>query len=670
MTTASRAGTVAVMRVVRTSAAGRWRSSLVQDVVLAAALLLAAELEVVLDGLGVDCAVLAVLATLPLALRRQAPVVSFACVAVLAPTLDRALGSPWGQQANALVFLILASSYAVGAHAPLRRSLAAIGGAMVWLATLEAVWGDGQDYAFLVLLLGVPWVAGRGVRKYRRQTARLHELTARLQAERAVSERIAVARERERMAHETHDAIAHTVGEMVVQASGAEHVFRANPARAREALAAVQQAGRDAVDELRAILGVLRSGDEPALPVGHAQLDLEPGRKTRTRSWRAFLDAGLALGLLALGVAYSLNAAALVGQRLPALLVQVVAVAAVALRGPRPFAALPLAALAYAGEALLVDGDPGSPATIAALLLTTYSAAARAGRLGAIGAAVLALGLPAVIALAIADADAADVILPVTIIGIPWLAGRAVAAYRRQSTELGVLAQRLARERDARARLAVLDERARLARELHDSVAHAISVMVLQAGAAEQVLDSRPERAREAMRAVQDVGRDALDQIGSLLGLLEPTDTRPPLSPRPGLADLEPLLGAVRQAGLPVRLTMVGAPRPLPAALDGAAYRVVQEAVTNALKHAAAASTDVTVRFAADGVHLDIVDTGTASPAPTLTGGHGLAGMRERVAQHGGLLRAGPVPGGSGFAVHAFLPYARARRAEPESVHA
>ena len=118
-----------------------------------------------------------------------------------------------------------------------------------------------------------------------------------------------------------------------------------------------------------------------------------------------------------------------------------------------------------------------------------------------------------------------------------------------------MLTQRLARERDARARLAVLDERARVARELHDSVAHAISVMVLQAGAAEQVLDTKPEQAQASMRAIQDVGREALDHLATLLGLLQATDDAPPpLVPRPGLADLERLLAAVRQAGLPVRL--------------------------------------------------------------------------------------------------------------------
>jgi signal transduction histidine kinase len=273
--------------------------------------------------------------------------------------------------------------------------------------------------------------------------------------------------------------------------------------------------------------------------------------RRRARGSLTLLDAGVALALLALGIVYALDAAAVAGHRAPALLLQVLAALAVAVRRPRPLAALAVATVAYAGEAILVHGDPGSPATIGALLLTTYSGAAHAGRRGAIAAACIALGATAAIAVLIAGGDAVDVLLPVTIVGIPWLAGRAVAAYRRQSEALGLIAERLARERSARARLAVLDERARVARELHDSVAHAISVMVLQAGAAEQTLDRRPDQARASMRAVQDVGREALEHLATLPGLLQPTDDRPPLAPRPGLADLDRLLAAVRQAGLP-----------------------------------------------------------------------------------------------------------------------
>jgi signal transduction histidine kinase len=277
--------------------------------------------------------------------------------------------------------------------------------------------------------------------------------------------------------------------------------------------------------------------------------------------------------------------------------------------------------------------------------------------------------VPAALALAVGGADLADVALPVAIVGIPWLSGRAVAGYRRQSQELSLLTARLARERDARARLAVLNERARVARELHDAVAHAVSVMVLQAGAAEQVLEGDPALARAAIRAVQAVGREALDQLGSLLGLFAAPDQRPELTPRPSLAQLDGLLATVRQAGLPVEATTFGNAEPLAPALDGAAFRVIQEALTNALKHSAAAPTEVTIRYAADGLHLAIVDAG-APPHFIASGGHGLAGMRERVMHHGGRLRAGSAPDGSGFVVSAFLPYSATLRADRERVHA
>jgi signal transduction histidine kinase len=655
------------MPAVHGSGGGRWHSCLVVDLCLTAALLIAAELEVVVGGLGADCAALAAIATLPFAARRRMPVASFACVAVLAPTLDQALGAPWGQDANALVFLILLASYSVGAHAPPRRSLAAMLAAVAWLAALDTLWGDGEDYAFVLLLVGVPWLSGRGVRAYRVQAARLGELASRLEEERAVSERVAVARERHRMAHETHDAIAHAVGEMVLQASGAELVLVREPERARRALAAIQRTGRKAVDELRQVLGILRATD--AYP---RSADFAPafGPASRRRYWPASADVALALLVLALGVGYALDAGDLAGHRGPGLLFQLAAAAAVGLRRRSPFVALGLSVAAFAGEALTVDGDPRSPAVIASLLLVTYSAAASADRREAVVVAALALGVPALVALVAAGADAADVLLPMAIFGIPLAAGRAVALYQRQTEELRILTARLASERDARARLAVLNERARVARELHDSVAHAISVMVLQAGAADQVLDSAPERACEALRAVQNVGREALDQLARLLGLLDSADGGPPLTPHPGLADVGRLLETVRRAGLPVRLQTLGDPEPLPAAVDGAAYRVIQEALTNALKHSGAAPTEVTIRYAVDGIGLEIVDRGRRSRTPGMAGGHGLAGMRERIGRHGGQLQAGPAAGGSGFAVSAFIPRAPAGDSDAAQVHA
>jgi signal transduction histidine kinase len=646
---------------------GRWQLSPVADLCLTTALLVAAELEVVLGGLGADCAALAAVATLPFAVRRSMPVVSFGCVAVLAPTLDRALGVPWGEDANALVFLILLASYGVGAHALPGRSLAAMLVAIAWLAALEAVWGDGEDYAFVVLLIGVPWLSGRVVRAYRVQAARLRELASRLEEERAVSERVAVARERHRMARETHDAIAHAVGEMVLQASGAEQVLAREPDRARRALAAIQRTGREAVDELRQVLGILRATD-----LDPRSADPVPGSKpaSRRRHWPASADAALALLVLAVGVVYALDAADLAGHRALGFVPQLLAAVAVRLRSGRPFAALGLGVAAFAGEALLVAGNPGSPAVIASLLLGAYSAAAKADRLQMIVVAPVALGVPALVAVVAKDGDAVDLLLPMAIFGIPLAAGRAAAVYRRQADELRVLAERLAHERDARARLAVLNERARVARELHDSVAHAISVMVLQAGAADQVLDSAPDQACDALRSIQDVGREALEQLARLLGLLDSASGPPPLTPHAGLDDLERLLETVRRAGLPVRLRILGDAEPLPAAVDGAAYRVIQEALTNALKHSGAAPTEVTIRYAADGVGLEIVDRGTRTPASHLSAGHGLAGMRERIERHGGRLCVGPAAGASGFAVSAFIPWATARAIDAERVHA
>jgi signal transduction histidine kinase len=639
------------------------------DVGLSMVAFAAAELEVLLKGLGPDCAALAALATLPLALRRRLPVVAFGCVAVLALTLVRALNAPWAENANALVFLVLLASYSVGAHAPLRHSLPALLAAVAWLVALDALWGDGEDYGFVLLLFGVPWLSGRGVRRYRRQADELRDIARRLEQERAVSERVAVARERHRIAHETHDAIAHAVGEMAMQASGAELVLEREPERARRALGAIQDTGREAVRELREVLGVLRSADDEVSPPFLDGASPPPAPASTQSSWPPFVDAGLALILLSLGVAYASSDAVFAGARWAAMLVQFAAATAIVLHQRRPRPALALSLAAYTGEGILVGGNPGSPATIAAVLLATYSAGADADRRAAIIAGLLALGVPIAVALVAARADAADV-LPFAIIGVPWLSGRAVTAYHRQSEALRALTATLLRERDARARLAVLEERARVARELHDSVAHAISVMVLQAGAAEEVLDRTPDQARQAIRAVQAVGREALHELGTLVGVLSPSDGHPPLAPRLGLGNLHGLLAAVRQAGLPVRLRILGNPEPLPAAVDGAAYRVIQEALTNALKHSGAAPTTVTLHYAPDGVQLDILDRGTLPVSSAAAVGHGLAGMRERVSRHGGELHAGPASDASGFAVSAFLPLAAAPDDHSEQVHA
>jgi signal transduction histidine kinase len=203
---------------------------------------------------------------------------------------------------------------------------------------------------------------------------------------------------------------------------------------------------------------------------------------------------------------------------------------------------------------------------------------------------------------------------------------------------------------------AVAEERARIARELHDVIAHSVSVMVVQAGGAEEVLRSEPERALEAMRAVQETGRQALVEMSRLLGLLRDDHEELGLAPQPGLRGLPTLVAQVSEAGLPVELRVEGEPRHVPLGVDLSAYRVVQEALTNALKHAGEAHASVVLRYGGDAIELEVIDDGRA-PKAGHGGGHGLIGMRERVAVFGGDFAAGPRPEG-GYAVRVSLPIA------------
>ena len=215
-------------------------------------------------------------------------------------------------------------------------------------------------------------------------------------------------------------------------------------------------------------------------------------------------------------------------------------------------------------------------------------------------------------------------------------------------------AVRLAREQADRTRLAVEQEQARIARELHDIVAHNVSVIVAQAGAAQRVFTTQPDQARQALSSIETAGREALTEMRRLLGVLRADPGHADRAPQPGLAQLPALLAQVARAGLPVRLATRGTPRPLPAGVQLSAYRIVQEALTNTLKHAAAAGATVVLGYRAGALELEVRDDGQGSPAG-LAAGQGLVGMRQRAALLGGQLTAGPAPGG-GFQVTAHLP--------------
>jgi signal transduction histidine kinase len=237
----------------------------------------------------------------------------------------------------------------------------------------------------------------------------------------------------------------------------------------------------------------------------------------------------------------------------------------------------------------------------------------------------------------------------VVIAGVTWAVGRALAERGRRTTTLEEHAGRLEREHEA----AVADERARIARELHDVIAHSVSVMTVQAGAARLLLEEDVARAKESLLAVEGTGRQALGEMRRLLGILRGDEEETRLAPQPGIADIGSLAEHVRAAGLPVDLAVEGEPQTLPPGIDLAAYRVVQEALTNALKHAGAARAAVAIRYNRTALELSVVNDGHV--ARNGRAGHGLVGMRERVALYGGEFEAGPRRDG-GYAVRARLP--------------
>ncbi|MCW2637501.1 MAG: putative two-component system sensor kinase [Blastococcus sp.] len=234
---------------------------------------------------------------------------------------------------------------------------------------------------------------------------------------------------------------------------------------------------------------------------------------------------------------------------------------------------------------------------------------------------------------------------------VPALVGGIVAGNRRART--------LATEKalvEAEARAAVAEERARIARELHDVVTHHVNLVVLQAMAASGMLDRDPERVREPLRVIEASGREALTEMRRLLGVLRDDDAERPLTPQPGVEDVDALVGRARTAGLSVGLSVSGTPRRLPTGLALTVYRIVQEGLTNAARHAAGSRVGVSLRYEPESVEVAVVDDGgERADGVAPGGGRGLLGMRERVTVFAGTLETGPSPAG-GYAVHARLP--------------
>jgi len=345
---------------------------------------------------------------------------------------------------------------------------------------------------------------------------------------------------------------------------------------------------------------------------------------------------------------------AVAGSRpLNALLLAAVAVP-VAWRRRAPLAAVTVLGAAVTVQALLPGVAPIGLLLLGPVLTTLYSVAAYGGRTRSWAGLAVVAAATAVHDLTDpayrADLEATSWWWLVLVVG--WLIGRYTGS-RRSAAQLERRARALEEER-RQAETAVQEERARIARELHDVVAHSVSVVAIQAGAAQAVLDADPGRAREPLDAIEATARNALAELRRLLGVLRPAEEEPRLGPQPGIADLPAVAAQVSAAGLPVDVVVQGEPAPLPAGLQLAVHRIVQEALTNALRHSGATRVRVTVAYRPAHLEVTVADDGGGGPTRR-PGGHGIVGMRERVALYGGELHVGPGEHG-GFVVSAVLP--------------
>jgi signal transduction histidine kinase len=285
-------------------------------------------------------------------------------------------------------------------------------------------------------------------------------------------------------------------------------------------------------------------------------------------------------------------------------------------------------------------------------LVALYTVLVQHGRRVALLVGLVSLGAGVGSAAAAGDSDAQDYLATVLLVGITVALALTQRARRAYLSELETKAEHLERIRAAEARRAVQDERVRIARELHDVVAHSVSMVVVQAEAA--AVAAEPE-ARAALEAIGETARGALTELRRLLGVLR-ADDETALAPQPGVGQLDALVGQVRAAGLPVEVRVEGPPQPLPAGVDLSVFRIVQEALTNTLRHAGAAHATVVIRYRDGCVELAVTDDGSgAAEAAGADAGHGLVGIGERVTMLGGSLTAGPRPEG-GFQVSTRLP--------------
>jgi signal transduction histidine kinase len=388
-------------------------------------------------------------------------------------------------------------------------------------------------------------------------------------------------------------------------------------------------------------------------------------RRLPASAW--LFDSGLAL--VAAGLSTAFFVFELVGSGLPrgllALGYALALVHTLPLAARRRFPGVVLALCVASGLAVAALGL--SPIVLGvAILVAVYSVAAYGTRWVSLAGLAAAEVGSAAVQLTPGRFQAPTVVSNALVIGAAWLLGHFVGVRRAYTARLEERTAELEQAREELARRAVTKERLRLARELHDVVAHAMSVIAVQSGVGAHVASTQPEEAAKALAAIEATSRAALEELRRLLGVLrQDSEPQGDLTPVPGLADLDTLLAEVSKAGLGVRLRVEGTPWQLPAGVDLSAYRIVQEALTNVVKHAGPARAQVRIGYGDQDVTVEVTDDGRGVGALAGDGrawvGHGLIGMRERVAAFDGDLEVGPLPGG-GFRVAARLPLAAERR--------
>ena len=631
-----------------------------RDLVLALALT-AALLTGVLVAAPDPVSAVAALAPLALVASRRYPVVVIVVLSA-AFVADTIAGGVLVAELQIPLAVMVFACLSLGLHAGSVARAAAGTAVAVGAGTLANQIAPGVEYpplddlVFFALVLGAPAVVGQLLRRRADLIAELDARAGALRAAREDAAAAATAEERARLAIGVHDALAHRVGEITLQAAGAQRVAGEEPGRALAALARIEAAARGALDDIRGVIGVLRAGDELAHGPAHvpeavpapwegdphprAAVAHSPGRPVAGLRAVAERRGDVALAA-AVFLALAIEVLSSSRQQGPAL-ANVLGCAAIAaplvLRRSRPLLSAAGVLAAASVQSLLLTPVELLVTPIALLIIPTYSVAAHLP----LRPALAGLALCVLLTIPIGPAPPS-----VLIAALAFAAGRAVRDRAQRAAELREVNTELERTRDAHAARARAEERLRISRELHDAVAHRMTVIVLQAGAAQRVWGDDPAASRVAVEALTGVARETLSDLRATLRGAAPAR----------VDQLEELVARMRPLGLDVSVTRdVDA---VPADLDHPVYAVVQEALTNAARHAAPTTVAIAIRRDVDELLVTVTDAGPrpgAAPtvAPVQGTGTGLRGMAERIEAAGGTLRYGGEA--HGFRVEARLP--------------